>query len=260
MTVIARPDEFKVLADGDVTRLPELETIIERGQQTFVEVGAALLEIRDSRLYREQYSSFDDYTRERWGWSRVHAHRVIEASEVIGALPIGSRPANEAQARELAKAKDPEVMHAVMAQVTETGQPVTARVIKDAVEERLNPEVESVEAPEEDPQARLREWNKNVRSRIRLVASLWGDKLLNQVLSMQQSLLKAQGKNFDPKAVIKQVEAYLEPLLAERMEGPPDKAKFAALQEKKAAPDPVQVLGEQLAEGYLAAFREANKP
>lgn len=36
------------------TRLEELEATIERGLTTFVEVGLALLEIRDSRLYRAE--------------------------------------------------------------------------------------------------------------------------------------------------------------------------------------------------------------
>ena len=32
-------------------RLRQLEGVIERGLETFIEVGRALLEIRDSRLY-----------------------------------------------------------------------------------------------------------------------------------------------------------------------------------------------------------------
>ncbi len=68
------------------------------------------MEIRDSRLYREQgYGKFEDYCRERWGWSKTHANRQIQAAEVVGNLtPIGVIPANEAQARELAAAP-PEV-------------------------------------------------------------------------------------------------------------------------------------------------------
>lgn len=36
----------------DIRRRGELEAAIERGLQTFVEVGNAIREIRDSRLYR----------------------------------------------------------------------------------------------------------------------------------------------------------------------------------------------------------------
>jgi hypothetical protein len=84
-------------------------------QKTFVEVGLALSEIRDSRLYRANYSTFEGYCRERWGWSRVHAHRLIEAADVVKTLPIGNTAAiaTESQARELAKV-EPEKRAAVL--------------------------------------------------------------------------------------------------------------------------------------------------
>ena len=37
------------------TRKAQLEATIERGMQTFVEVGLALMEIRDGRLYRAEF-------------------------------------------------------------------------------------------------------------------------------------------------------------------------------------------------------------
>ncbi len=82
--------------------LAELETVIERGQQTFVEVGQALMEIRDGRLYSEQgYPTFEEYCQRRWGWSRVTAYRHIQAAEIIQMLPRGNTPTTEYQAREL---------------------------------------------------------------------------------------------------------------------------------------------------------------
>jgi hypothetical protein len=66
--------------DLAVRRLSELETTIERGLKTFVEVGNALAEIRDSRLYRESYATFEDYCRERWGMSKRHAVSCIAAA------------------------------------------------------------------------------------------------------------------------------------------------------------------------------------
>ncbi|MGO8683426.1 MAG: hypothetical protein ACLQUT_02430 [Thermoleophilia bacterium] len=81
--------------------LADLETIIERGQQTFVEVGNALMEIRDQRLYRETHATFEAYCKERWGWSRISAYRHIEAAEVVQMLPMGNTPDTERVAREL---------------------------------------------------------------------------------------------------------------------------------------------------------------
>jgi site-specific DNA-methyltransferase (adenine-specific) len=90
------------LAPVERSRLGELEQVVERGLRTFVEVGNALREIRDSRLYRETHATFEDYCRERWGWSRRHANRQIEAADVAVALgPTGPIPPNERQAREL---------------------------------------------------------------------------------------------------------------------------------------------------------------
>jgi hypothetical protein len=38
--------------------------------------GLALLEIRDQRLYREAgYRTFEEYCKERWGWSICHVNR-----------------------------------------------------------------------------------------------------------------------------------------------------------------------------------------
>lgn len=46
--------------------------------------------------------TFEDYCRERWETSRIHAHRMIEASDVEAMLPIGNKPKTESQCRPLA--------------------------------------------------------------------------------------------------------------------------------------------------------------
>lgn len=91
----------------DRRRLTELEGVIERGRQTFVEVGEALAEIRDQRLYRDTHGTFEDYCRERWSMDRVNAHRHIEAAQVVGMLSTDNRPSTVRQTRELARAEDP---------------------------------------------------------------------------------------------------------------------------------------------------------
>ena len=61
---------------GQERSLPELEAVIERGRQTFVDVGLALLEIRHRRLFREQgFATFTDYCRQRWQFTPVRAVR-----------------------------------------------------------------------------------------------------------------------------------------------------------------------------------------
>lgn len=89
-------------SDLTTKRLTELETVIERGLQTFVEVGNALMEIRDGRLYLAEHDTFEDYCRGRWGFTRMRASQLIAAAEVVGNVNnCLQAPANEAQARAL---------------------------------------------------------------------------------------------------------------------------------------------------------------
>lgn len=89
------------VATGD--RLRDLEDIITRGLMTFQEVGYALLEIRDQKLWKPFYASFDDYCLERWKFGARHGNNMIRAAKVAEVVPVK----NEAIAREFAQlAKD----------------------------------------------------------------------------------------------------------------------------------------------------------
>jgi phage N-6-adenine-methyltransferase len=120
--------------------LAECEVTIERGLETFVEVGQALAAIRDGRLYRESgYTRFEDYCRQRWGWSKTHANRQIEAACVAASLtPMGVTPASERQTRELAPLRDePEKLREAWSEALErSGGDPTAKVVREVVRER----------------------------------------------------------------------------------------------------------------------------
>ena len=101
------------LSTSEAGRLAELEIVIERGLQTFIEVGSALMEIRNSRLYRQMYATFEEYCQERWDLRKSRTYQLMDAAEVVenlksstivelstGNVPL---PVNEAQARPLAK-------------------------------------------------------------------------------------------------------------------------------------------------------------
>lgn len=124
------------LAPVEADRLGTLEATIESGLQTFHEVGSALLEIRDSRLYRDEFDTFENYCRARWGMSRMHAHRLIEATETVSRMyPIGYIPANEGQARELARADEADQVAVWQTvQAVHDGERVTATDIRSLVE------------------------------------------------------------------------------------------------------------------------------
>ncbi len=117
-------------------KLNALENTIARGLKYYIEVGAALLAIRDERLYRAQYGTFEDYCEARWNMSRRHAYRLIEANEVVEAVrPIGHIPANEAQARELATLPREDVAP-VWQQIVDTAPDtgITAAFVRETVE------------------------------------------------------------------------------------------------------------------------------
>src|SRR5690606_32485692 len=114
------------LTVAEADQLADCEAVIAKGLQTFIEVGQALLTIRDNRLYRTSYGTFEEYCRKTWGMSKTHANRVIDSAEVAEVLtPMGvtgerqarelgtTVPTSERQARELAPLKD--AMRAVLA-------------------------------------------------------------------------------------------------------------------------------------------------
>src|SRR5262249_16640067 len=68
------------------SRLQELEVVIERGVKAFIEVGNALLEIREKRLYKEKYPTFEEYLDQRWGLKRQRGYELMEAAQIATAV------------------------------------------------------------------------------------------------------------------------------------------------------------------------------
>jgi hypothetical protein len=88
------------------SRLTELESVIERTKHShaeFIELGQALEEVRDSKLYKERYGTFEDYCELRWGFKRAHGYRLVEASKAALALPEPERPKTEGAIRKSLK-------------------------------------------------------------------------------------------------------------------------------------------------------------
>jgi len=116
-------------------RLTHLENFIARNQYQFHEIGKALKEIRDTRLYKLTFfESFEAYTRARWDMGRAQAYRLIESYKVISNLsPIGDIiPKNESQARPLVQLESCE-QRKVWKKFLNTGMEMTAMNIKKFV-------------------------------------------------------------------------------------------------------------------------------
>ena len=133
-----------MLVATETERLTELETVIERGLQTFVEVGNALMEIRDGRLYRAEHDTFENYCRERWGMGRNYVNKLIAASGVVLNLgtivPKDELPQTETQARPLSQLT-PDQRREVWPVVVETAPDghITANHVESVVKDFITP-------------------------------------------------------------------------------------------------------------------------
>ena len=121
------------LTTEESAELAALESIVRAGMKVFLQVGAALLTIRDKRLYRAEYSGFDAYCREKWAFSRQRAHQLIKAVEVADSLStmVDVSTLNERQVRALVPLP-PEERRVVydLVKATAPGGKVTANHLK----------------------------------------------------------------------------------------------------------------------------------
>jgi hypothetical protein len=141
-------------------KLQELETIIDRGVKTFVEVGESLAVIRDLRLYRSDYPTFEEYCRERWGMSRAYCNRLIQSADVVKTLaPTGAIIKTERQARELARIP-PEMREQIIHRATADNGTLTAKSIREASKKNDETELCIVESTVDE--ATIKKWRPSM--------------------------------------------------------------------------------------------------
>ena len=79
-------------------RLAQLETLIQGSLEKFLLAGRALLEIKTRRLYRHEYSTFQDYCMKRWAISERRGLDLVRSTAVAENLlaspagPSGDAP------------------------------------------------------------------------------------------------------------------------------------------------------------------------
>ncbi len=125
----------------EVSELLDLEITIKRNIKAFYEVGNALLHIRDKKLYREGYDTFEEYCREKWGMEKSRTYQLMDSAKVVGNLKETSTtvelPTTERQARPLASlapAEQREVWQEAVESAPE-GR-VTAQHVEEAADKR----------------------------------------------------------------------------------------------------------------------------
>lgn len=121
--------------------LQECEVVIERGLSSFIDVGNALLKIRDGKLYRQygEKVTFKTYLKDRWSLDEVRAYQLMNGAETVENLKtkqLFSFPVNEAQVRPLTTL-DPEDQIKVWQEVLDVKPDgkVTAKFVEKFVDD-----------------------------------------------------------------------------------------------------------------------------
>jgi hypothetical protein len=105
----------------------------------FVEVGLALARIRDQRLYRAEFQTFEAYSQTKWHRSRRYVHDLICAARLftqVFADANGPKPSHESQLRPLMGLSPEEAQLAWGRAAQNAGKGrITARLVRTAVQE-----------------------------------------------------------------------------------------------------------------------------
>ncbi|MBU0969184.1 MAG: hypothetical protein KKC20_00990 [Proteobacteria bacterium] len=138
-TIVGNKDIVEIpLSEIEHAQLEACENVIRKGLCTFLEVGRALAEIHDNRLYRETHSDFRLYYKDVWDLGKSRAYQQMDGYRVVKMLEdkmstmvdISENdstsngiilPVNERQTRALLKLKkDPDALHKAWATVRKT--------------------------------------------------------------------------------------------------------------------------------------------
>jgi hypothetical protein len=80
VSLLEQKPDCAPLSAAEKSRLHELERVVEKHLDGFLAVGKSLAEIRNLRLYRQHYPTFEAYLRERWALSRSRADELIRST------------------------------------------------------------------------------------------------------------------------------------------------------------------------------------
>lgn len=119
------------LTGDERTQLEACESIIRKGLVTFIEVGRALAEIHDNRLYRESHGDFKIYCKDVWDLGQSTAYQKMDGYRAVKYL---------------------EDQSSAMAEVSEDGS--VSDIILPVNERQVRPLV----LLKKDPAAQLKAW------------------------------------------------------------------------------------------------------
>ena len=113
-------------------RLINCEKAIQANKESFIKAGLALEEVRDKRLYRVKYGTFQEYCLKRWGFQRSYGYQLIESAKVAVEMSSSAGQIPTARAASALAKVEPEKRVEILKSAGASGKPVTASSIAKA--------------------------------------------------------------------------------------------------------------------------------
>lgn len=189
------------LSDGERLEFNQCRETVRANIKTCFQVGAALMRIRDGKLYRDHWKTFEAFCEAEFSIKRAHAYRLIDASDVkesVKMSPIGDKISSESHARALTNVPVELRSEVLEAAAAVSGGEPTADAIREAAKAIVP---HGTQVPPEPPQPVI-ELDAIGFAIPEKIVPLWHRqdevrKLLNAVSLLRTALRKAQEED-DP--------------------------------------------------------------
>lgn len=181
-------------------RLKNCELVIKTGLETFYQVGQALLEIQESKLYRQEFNTFDEYCDVKWNFSGRYARSLMKSFNIIEDLKSGTivpLPDNLEQTKYLAQL-DSDLRLYVWNNIVNTFDILTGKIVEQEVKKHKQ----------------LNEAVKEVKSK----PMLYQFETQEELIEKAKSLIPAPAPTVEVKEVIKHVEIIKDGELMDKLE------------------------------------------
>ena len=159
-----RPDE-----------LVEREARIERAQRNaYYEIGLELAAIRDKKLYRAEFGTFEEYVEARWEWHRSRAYQLIDAASYAQKMSkiFDNIPAKESHIKPLLEKLDNDKdREHVWGRVVARRERITAAMVDG--------EIEQFKAAAAQDWITLETWKGQTEQQQQSALALHGDRKFN---------------------------------------------------------------------------------
>lgn len=183
------------------SRLKQCEQIIKGGLTAFCDVGDALCEIRDAKLYRNTHGTFKDYCKDKWQLGESRVYQLMDQAVVVAALQEAGKNSNalEVSARDVAAVKPhlAEVTEEIRTRVAQGEDPVkTTYEVIEAKRAEIKPKPKAEPEPEDsepDPWAELVIMDQQMQEQDKLIKSLMKDDKDAEIFAQRHKYAQLEG-------------------------------------------------------------------